>query len=195
MRDLAFNHDGSQFVSCGFDKVARLLDLGFPGGPAIQKAATSGDATRFALPRPLAHAPEHRFNFSFSGLKTAVLNLTRQLEADGADLTDPGLLADLAASFQEAVADVLLQKTLDAATAYDVQRVCICGGVSANRRLRELAESALHERKLPLYIPPLFLCTDNAAMIGAAAHYQLQRTDGATDLALDVYANLPLAAG
>lgn len=176
-----------------FDKIARLLNLGFPGGPAIQKTATNGDPTRFALPRPLTQAPEHRFNFSFSGLKTAVLNLTRQLAESGADLTEPKLLADLAASFQEAVTDVLLQKTLDAATAYDVQRVCICGGVSANRRLRERAEAALHERNLPLYIPPLFLCTDNAAMIGAAAHYQLQKQSEPMTLALDVHASLPLA--
>lgn len=176
-----------------FDKVARLLDLGFPGGPAIQKAAGNGDATRFALPRPLAQAKDHRFNFSFSGLKTAVLNLTRQLEEEGADLRDPALLADLAASFQEAVTDVLVQKTLDAATSHNVRRVCICGGVSANQRLREVASTALSAKGLPLYIPPLFLCTDNAAMIGAAAHYRLQHDGIQQNLTLDVFANLPLA--
>ncbi len=176
-----------------FDKVARLLQLGFPGGPAIQAAAAAGDPARFSLPRPLLHQAEHRFNFSFSGLKTAVLNLTRRLEQEGEDAAAPQTAADIAAAFQAAVVDVLAAKTLDAAEEFGAQQVCICGGVSANRALRTAAQTAFAERGLPLYIPPLALCTDNAAMIAAAAYYRWQTVpDAVGDLTLDVYANLPL---
>lgn len=176
-----------------FDKVARLLQLGFPGGPAIQKAAAVGDPTRFSLPRPLLHQAEHRFNFSFSGLKTAVLNLTRRLEQEGEDAAAPQTAADIAAAFQAAVVDVLVAKTLDAAEEFGAQQVCICGGVSANRGLRAAAQAAFAARNLPLHIPPLALCTDNAAMIGAAAYYRWRTvSDAVGDLSLDVYANLPL---
>ena len=175
-----------------FDKVARLLNLGFPGGPAIQQTAEGGDAQRFALPRALSHGDAQRFNFSFSGLKTAVLNLVRELARDGADLQAAGLLADLAASFQEAVVAVLVGKTVDAATHFGARQVCICGGVSANRRLRALAEVEFAKIKLPLYVPPLFLCTDNAAMIGAAAYFSQRSTGATADLTLDVFANLRL---
>lgn len=175
-----------------FDKVARLLKLGFPGGPAIQQTAQGGDAQRFALPRALSHGEEHQFNFSFSGLKTAVLNLVRDLERSGVQLQDPALLADLAASFQAAVVEVLVQKTVAAATQTGARQVCICGGVSANAPLRALAEAQFAQRGIPLYVPPLFLCTDNAAMIGAAAYFQQQAQAIASDLALDVFANLGL---
>ena len=176
-----------------FDKVARLLELGFPGGPAIQRAAAQGDPTRYPLPRPLMNHEEHRFNFSFSGLKTAVLNLTRQLQREGVNPTDTQVAADIAASFQHVVADVLVSKTVDAAREFGVQQVCICGGVSANAELRTMAQAAFDAEGLPLYIPPLSLCTDNAAMIGAAAYYRLQNDpDAVGDLGVDVHANLPL---
>lgn len=176
-----------------FDKVARLLKLGFPGGPAIQRTAQGGDAQRFALPRALSHGEEHQFNFSFSGLKTAVLTLVRELERSGAQLQDPALLADLAASFQAAVVEVLVQKTVAAATQMGARQVCICGGVSANAPLRALAAAQFAQRGIPLYVPPLFLCTDNAAMIGAAAYFRQQAQAIASDLALDVSANLGLS--
>jgi len=177
-----------------FDKVARLLDLGFPGGPALQQVAEGGDPAAFELPRALRQAAGHRFDFSFSGLKTAVLNLTKRLVSEGKDLRDPNLLADLAASFQQAVADILVEKTIDAALAAGAQQICICGGVSANRGLRELAATRMGEMGIPLYIPPLAYCTDNAAMIGAAAYYT-QPAHGPVDggLAIDVHASLPLA--
>lgn len=179
-----------------FDKAARLLHLGFPGGPAVQAAAQVGDANRFKLPRGLLHDASHRFDFSFSGLKTAVLNLTRQLEREGLTLDDPQLTADIAASFQAAVVHVLVEKLSAATLESGATQVCICGGVSANSALRFAAQARMDELGLPLTIPPFFLCTDNAAMIGAAAYYRW-RTDGAstTDaLAIDVAANLPLTA-
>jgi N6-L-threonylcarbamoyladenine synthase len=165
-----------------FDKVARLLGLGYPGGPAIQKAAEGGNPTAFDFPRALMTQEEHRFNFSFSGLKTAVLRQVRELGQGNLPV------ADLAASFQTAVVDVLIAKSADAAREFSVGRICVCGGVAANRGLR----AAVAERlPVPTSIPPLFLCTDNAAMIGAAAHYRLLK-DGPSTLDFDVEPDLAL---
>jgi N6-L-threonylcarbamoyladenine synthase len=156
--------------------------LSYPGGPAIQRAAEGGNPAAFDFPRALMSGPEHRFNFSFSGLKTAVLRRVREFA--GRELP----VADLAASFQAAAVDVLLAKTADAAREYGVGRVCVCGGVAANKALR----AAVAERlSVPASIPPFFLCTDNAAMIGAAAHYRLLN-DGPTALDFDVEPNLAL---
>jgi N6-L-threonylcarbamoyladenine synthase len=177
-----------------FDKVARLLSLGYPGGPSIQAAAVRGDASRYPLPRPLMDGEKHRFNFSFSGLKTAVLNLTRQLERAGIEPTAEQTAADIAASFQESVVDVLVEKSAVAARIFGVRQICICGGVSANVALRDAAQKRFDEMGLPLHIPPLFLCTDNAAMIAAAAFYRLKTDPNAAvgGLSMDVFANLPL---
>ena len=191
-----------------FDKVARLLDLGFPGGPAIQKAAQEGDASRYPLPRALRLNDDNRFNFSFSGLKTAVLNLTRDLEKESPEEKGrkgerkivhhaprtTNYAFDIAASFQEAVVEQLVSKLVHAAQEFAVKQVCICGGVSANAALRIKAKERIAALGIPLYIPPLSLCTDNAAMIGAAAYFRQQKTPATSDgLEIDVIASLPLA--
>lgn len=155
-------------VGEAFDKVARLLGLAYPGGPAIQKAAELGNPEAFKFPRAWL---EGTWDFSFSGLKTAVLRevLTRQpkLRA-GVEPPAPGLpVADLAASFQAAAVDVLVGKVLAAAEVCQAKQILVAGGVSANAALRK----ALQERSpVPVRLPPLSLCTDNAAMIAAAGH-------------------------
>ncbi len=144
-----------------FDKVARLLGLPYPGGPAIQKAAREGNPQAFNFPRARL---EGTWNFSFSGLKTAVLRTVRELESRGRNLP----VADLAASFQAAVVDILAQKTFHAAKVYQVKSILVAGGVSANEALRQ---AFLAQREFPVHIPPLSLCTDNAAMIAAAGYF------------------------
>ena len=164
-----------------FDKVARLLNLGYPGGPAIQKSAEDGDAYRFSFPRAWL---EGTSDFSFSGLKTAVLREVRALEKKG---SLP--VADLAASFQEAVVDVLYTKTMEAARAYGAEEILVAGGVSANRALRE---RFLSQSEFKVHIPPISLCTDNAAMIAAAGYYRFAHGQTST-LDLDVQATWPLS--
>jgi len=166
-----------------FDKVGRLLGLSYPGGPAIQQAAQGGNPSAYAFPRALL---DESYNFSFSGLKTAVLRAVRQPNTDV--LRADVVIADAAASFQAAVVDVLVQKTLRAAAAFGATEILLAGGVSANAALR----AAFAGRSdLPLRIPPLALCTDNAAMIAAAGYFRYQAGQFA-DLSLDVAPNLPL---
>ncbi|HET7011961.1 MAG TPA: tRNA (adenosine(37)-N6)-threonylcarbamoyltransferase complex transferase subunit TsaD [Anaerolineales bacterium] len=173
-----------------FDKVARLLGLSYPGGPAIQKAAEVGNPQAFKFPRAWL---EGTWDFSFSGLKTAVLRevLARQpkLKA-GVEPPAPGLpVADLAASFQAAAVEVLVGKTIMAAEACEARQILIAGGVSANALLR----ATLKERTtLPARVPPLSLCTDNAAMIAAAGHVRFEA--GQRDaLDIDALPSWPLA--
>jgi tRNA N6-adenosine threonylcarbamoyltransferase len=149
-----------------FDKVARLLGMGFPGGPVIDRAARSGAADAIAFPRGLT-APKdlaaHRFDFSFSGLKTAVARWVEARERSG----EPVPVADVAASFQEAVCDVLVTKALDACRAYGIGTLIIGGGVAANFRLRLLAEERAAARGVRVRAPRPALCTDNGAMVAA----------------------------
>lgn len=148
-------------VGESFDKVARLLDLGYPGGPAIQRAALTGDPTAYDFPRGMAHGES--LDFSYSGLKTAVLYTLQREPA--------ARVADVAASFQAAAVDALIGKTLAAIAATGAPRLVVAGGVAANRLLRERLEA---EMPVPVLIPPISLCTDNAAMIACAGWYRLQ---------------------
>ena len=149
-----------------FDKVARLLGLPYPGGPEIDRAAVGGDPTAIRFPRGLSlpkDMEKHRYDFSFSGLKTAVARWVERERDAGHELP----LADVAASFREAVADVLLTKALAACRDLDVPRLLLGGGVVANARVRELAAQRCAAAGVELRIPPLALCTDNGAMIAA----------------------------
>jgi len=145
-----------------FDKTATLLGLGYPGGPALAKLAEAGDAKRFAFPRPMMSSGD--LHFSFSGLKTAVLTRVRELGSP-----DDRTRADLAASFQAAIVDVLVAKCLQALDREGLQRLVVAGGVGANTQLRARLETGVAQRGATVYFPPLRLCTDNGAMIAFAA--------------------------
>jgi N6-L-threonylcarbamoyladenine synthase len=149
-----------------FDKVARLLGLPYPGGPEIDRAALGGDPKAIRFPRGLSLPKDreaHRYDFSFSGLKTAVARWVEKKQDAGEEIP----LADVAASFREAVVDVLISKALDACSEHGVPRLLLGGGVVANARVREVAARRAAESGVALRIPPLSLCTDNGAMIAA----------------------------
>jgi N6-L-threonylcarbamoyladenine synthase len=174
-----------------FDKVARMLGLGFPGGPFIERAAASGDPQRFKFPR--AWLEQDTWDFSFSGLKTSVLHAVRDLGLD-AEHASPNErrerlpVADLAASFQAAVVDVLASKAARAAHEYGAKALALGGGVAANRALLKRVEDLA---QLPVLCPPPKLCTDNAAMIASAAYFRFLA--GQRDsLTLDVEPGLPI---
>lgn len=164
-----------------FDKVARLLKLPYPGGPSIQKAAEKGDPTAFKFPRARM---EGTWNFSFSGLKTAVLREVRHIEESG----QPVPVENMAAGFQAAVVDVLFEKAMNAAREYRVKEIVLAGGVSANAALRN---AFIGQKEFFVHIPDLSLCTDNAAMIASAGYYHF--VNGQRDgLDMDVLPTWPL---
>ena len=165
-------------VGEAFDKVARLLGLPYPGGPAVARAALDGDERAIDFPRPMAH--DGGLGFSYSGLKTAVaLEVDRRRATDGT--LAPRDVADVAASFQAAATDVLVAKARRALDAEGLAQLAVVGGVAANQRLRRAVESAAREDGVLAVFPPLALCTDNAAMIAAAGAQRLARgeRDGA----------------
>jgi N6-L-threonylcarbamoyladenine synthase len=169
-----------------FDKVARMLGLGFPGGPALDAAARTGDPNAIRFPRAMEDSGD--LDFSMSGLKTAVLRYVKAERAAGRDIDVP----DLAASFQEAIVDVQVTKTIEAARRTRVERVLMGGGVVANTRLRERLVADGSRAGLHVLVPPLALCTDNAAMVACLGAARLERGDrSGLDIAADP--NLPLA--
>lgn len=154
-----------------FDKVARALGLGYPGGPLIDQLARSGNAN--AIPMPRAYLEEGSLDFSFSGLKSAVLNYLNRAQQKGIEVDK----ADLAASFQQAVVDVLVDKALLAAERYQVKNIMLAGGVAANGLLRNQLQQKATEKGYKVNYPPMILCTDNAAMIACAGYYKYLKED------------------
>ncbi len=172
-----------------FDKSAKLMGLGYPGGPALSRLAQQGDAAAFKLPRPLLHSGD--LDFSFAGLKTAVLTQAKKL---GDELAPRK--ADLAASTEAAIVDVLLKKSLAALKQTGLKRLVVAGGVGANRLLREQLNEACAKAGVRVHYPELHLCTDNGAMIAMAAAMRLQsgRQSAGRDYAFDVKPRWPLAS-
>jgi N6-L-threonylcarbamoyladenine synthase len=169
-----------------FDKIARVMGLGFPGGPVVDNEAKNGDTSAINFPRGLTQAEDWRtrpYDFSFSGLKTAV---ARYLES-----TPQYKRADVAASFQEAIVDVLLQKSLAACKATGIESLVIAGGVAANSRLRQLAEQRCADSGIRLRIPSPILCTDNGAMVAALG--SLMSSAGRAPSVIDFSATSSLA--
>lgn len=167
-----------------FDKVARALGLGYPGGPLIDKAAKEGNES--AIPFPIARLKEGEFNFSFSGIKSAVLNYLNHQRQKG----QPIIVEDVAASFQKSVVDALVENTLKASRIKKVKTIALAGGVAANSRLREELTSRAGS-DFRVKFPPMILCTDNAAMIACAGYYRYLMGNK-SDMTLNAYANLKL---
>lgn len=173
-----------------FDKVAKLLGLGYPGGPVIDKLAKEGDSKAFKFPRAFMNGDS--FEFSFSGIKTSVLYLLRELKYDPEN-RDEKLVKDICASFQAAVIDVLVTKTIRAAEKFGVKSISVAGGVAANRGLRAALQSGAEAIAAKSFFPRPLYCTDNAAMIGIAAHFKYMKFGMVTDLTLKPAPNLSLS--
>lgn len=168
-----------------FDKVAKLLDLGYPGGPVISELAEKGNPQAIAFPR--AWLDKDSLDFSFSGLKTSVVNHVNRCQQKN----EPLRIEDICASFQDAVVEVLVEKTIHAALKHGLKNIVIGGGVASNTRLRQAMEQRCNKEQLEFFTPEPVFCTDNAAMIGLAGFYQYQ--DGSTIAPdTDVYSRSPL---
>ncbi len=171
-----------------FDKIARVMGLGYPGGGPLDRAAQGGDDKAFSL--PAVHVQDAPLDLSFSGLKTAMLNQIHKIQQNG----EPLPVADLAASFSAAVSRELVPRTMEAAQALGYGKVAVVGGVAANSRIRGDLEAACQKTGISLYLPPLKLCGDNGAMIGSQGYYEyLAGNLGDTDL--NAYANREISLG
>ena len=167
------------------DKVARAIGLGYPGGPKIEKAAVEGDASRYSFPR--GKIDESPYDFSFSGMKSAVLNELNRAKMCGEEICQ----ADVAASFQQAVIDVLVTHAMKAVRDFGQKRLVLAGGVASNKALRGALQEACQQNGIKLYCPSPIYCTDNAAMISAAAWYHYEKGERA-DWSLNAVPDLPL---
>jgi len=171
-----------------FDKVAKLLGLGYPGGPIIDELSKTGNPKAIRFPRP--SLGKNSFDFSFSGLKTAVVNYVKSHPEPVMDYPK-GLIRNIVSSFQEAVVDVLVRKTLQAAQYQGLRKIVLSGGVAANRLLRERMREEASDQNLRVYIPSPAFCTDNAAMVGVVG-YEYLRRGIRSDYSLNAFSNLPL---
>ena len=191
--------EGGSFESLGstlddaageaFDKIARLLGLPFPGGPEIDRVAVKGDPHAIDFPRALSSDPAHAFNFSFSGLKTAVARWIKEQQAQGNNISVP----DVAASVQEAIADILTRKAIAAALESNAAHLVIGGGVAANSRLRALAQERCDVAGIGLRIPRPGLCTDNGAMVAALGSHVVRLGAPSSPLDFPATSTLPIA--
>lgn len=166
-----------------FDKVARVIGLGYPGGPKVDKAAKAGNDKAFSFPRAKTGS-----DFSFSGLKTAVINTVHKMEQKGEEIP----VNDIAASFQRAVVDVLVEKTVDAAKSSGTRKICLAGGVASNSLLREEMGKAAKNVGIDVFYPPLRMCTDNAVMIASAGYFKFKCEGKNADESLNAYPALTL---
>ena len=172
-------------VGEAYDKVAKMLQLGYPGGPVIDRYAQEGDASYVQFPKGLAHSED--FDFSYSGLKTAVLQFLREKKEEEWKKH----LSDICASFQKAAIDILVEKTIRAARTYQIRHIAVAGGVAANSYLRRKMKEEAREFHLEVYVPELKYCMDNAAMIARAGLERWKR-GFRSDLTLNAYPTLPL---
>ncbi len=171
-----------------FDKVAKFLKLGYPGGPIIDELSQSGNSKAIRFPRP--SIGKNSFDFSFSGLKTSVVNHVKD-HLSSAESCPKEVVADIVASFQEAVVEVLVKKTIQAALSEGLRRIVVAGGVASNRLLRGRMKEEASAQKMKVYVPSPSLCTDNAAMVGMLGYEYLRRGIRAP-LSLNAFSNLPL---